>query len=274
MNKKSWIIFGVFSALYVAALIILTPYDFQITSSLYKEGILTNQICEVVGPLFMPFFAIFACVSLIIRVKPKSNVKKWFLYLGLGFVYIYAFFMGMFTLKYSYAPYLFIPAIVLYVLFTVLTIYINLKILKEANINKFINLCLVFLTVSITSLIITDLIKLTFSRGRFQEILSGEVEYHPWYYFTWRFKLNSSFPSGHTTRAGTALCFGALIFYKTGNKYWTLITEILALIFTIGVAVSRLFEGMHFATDILTAFYLITVSYYLSKAIFLTKNNK
>ena len=272
MKKKSWIIFGVYSAVFVAALIVLTPYDFKITSSLYNPGVWINKTLEVLGPIFMPFFSIFACVSLFIQTRLKSKVKQWLVYIGLGFLYIYTIFMGIFTLKYSYAPYLFVPAIVLYAFFTGFTIFLNLKVVKNENRARFIKLCLVFFIVTMTSLVVTDIIKIIFSRGRFHEILAGEVEYRPWYCFTWRFQINSSFPSGHTTRAGTSLCFGALVLYKTRNKIWTLIVEIVAIVFTIGVAISRLFEGMHFAIDILTGFYLITISYFISKTILINDN--
>ena len=114
------------------------------------------------------------------------------------------------------------------------------------------------------SLILVDIIKLFISRARFQEILSGEREYTLWYVPTWKFILNSSFPSGHASRAATALCFGLFLLYKD-KKILGWIIEGVAAIFAIAVAISRLYEGMHFPTDILVGFYLTTSGYFISK---------
>lgn len=272
--KKSYIIpLCVFILLGVVALVLLTPYDYEITSNLYHKEIPVNQFLEVIGPAFMPFFMFYAVISLLMLLKFKKTYTKVLAYIGLCFSYIYAFFMGTFTFKHSYCSALFIPSIIVYVLFTIGVIYLNQKIIKKSNnVSMHIKICFVMFIVCATSLMITDIIKLVFSRVRYIE-LDGTNTYHPWYYITGLFNLNSSFPSGHVTRAGTALCFGLLPLYKNRKNMWMIVIESIALIFTILVGISRLFEGMHYACDILVGFILIVSSYYISKNLILIKNN-
>lgn len=269
MDKKFWIAYISFVFIYVTAMIIFTPYDYTITSSLFSPSIWLNEIFEVIGPIFMPFFTIYAVVSLIMNLKFQNKTKRVFSYIGFGLLYIYAFFMGCMSLKYSYASYLFIPSIILYILFTVLMVYLNKKVFVNYK-DKHIRICFVILIVVLTSLALTDIIKLAISRVRFQEI-SNLTPYNPWYVPTGRFVLNSSFPSGHVTRAGTTLCFALLLLYKGAKKRCVVLIEICALVFTILVGISRLFEGKHFMCDILTALFLIVSSYYLGKH-FVLKN--
>lgn len=272
MQKKFYITTFISLAIFMTALIILTPYDLKISENIYQKGIWIDQFLEVIGPAFMPFFVFYSTVSLMCLLKVKNKVGQIFTYIGLGFVYVYAFFMGCFTFKHSYCPVLFIPSIVIYVLFTVLVVLLNLKLFKQNDkTNAHLKICFVILIICLTSLLLTDIIKLIFSRARYHEILAGEAAYHPWYYLTGRLVLNSSFPSGHVTRAGTALCFACLLFYKQRKKVTLIIVEALASIFTIVVGISRIIEGMHFATDVLTGYYLICLSYYLSKRFLLEK---
>ena len=271
VKKKFWITFIICTVIFIAALASLTSFDLSISNSFYQKGILVNKVLEVIGPAFMPFFVIYAVTSLICLLKFKKRFYQIFTYIGLGFAYFYAFFMGCMTFRHSYCPALFIPSIILYLLFTGLMVFLNLKVFKKKeDYLVHIKICLVMLIVTMTSLILTDILKIFFSRVRYFEVLEGQP-YNPWYYLTWRWNINSSFPSGHVSRAGTTLCFALLLYYKKTKSIYIYAIELLATIFTIWVSLSRVVEGMHYATDILTAFYLINVSYFISKYLLLTK---
>ncbi|HEV7710465.1 MAG TPA: phosphatase PAP2 family protein [Asanoa sp.] len=65
----------------------------------------------------------------------------------------------------------------------------------------------------------------------------------------------SSFPSGHTSAAATLYCGLALLFAlrATDRRWETLVWTIFVLI-PIGVALTRLYRGMHHPTDVLASF--------------------
>ena len=138
------------------------------------------------------------------------------MYAALGLAYVYFFMMGAMTFKYSYAPYLFIPSIVLYLLWTGFSVfaYKRLQAKGKGELNKTLSLIIFFTTLA--AMVGSDGIKLTFGRVRFY-LLKSPDEYLPWYYVQ-SHNLNSSFPSGHVTRAAISLCLTLIPLYFGYNK--------------------------------------------------------
>jgi len=63
--------------------------------------------------------------------------------------------------------------------------------------------------------------------------------------------VNSSFPSGHTAATMTYLAIAIVLGWHL-SRHWTRIALIvLSVVLTIFVAVSRIYEGMHFPTDVI-----------------------
>ena len=258
-GKYFWIIFAVITVIYVAAMSVFTFYDYEITSSLYDKGTAFGVIFEISGPVFMPFFGIYSIVSLPFVLKVKKTPVKVLLYVVLILLYAYYCFMGAFTLKYSYAPFMFIPSIIIYVTFTVLCFFINVKMPDS---KRAIHKCVILVTffTVLTAMLGVDLIKVVFGRKRFYTITSEE--YAPWYVIQ-SHALNSSFPSGHVSRAALSLCFALLCYYK--NKKYVPLIKVVAVIFTVLVAVSRLYEGMHYPTDVITAVFITMSVFFISE---------
>ena len=264
-SKKAYfsiLICGV--AIYVVLMAIFTFIDFKITSSLYKPGTHFGKIFEAIGPMFMPLFMIYSIVGLFVQLKFKRNSSKILSYIGLGFSYIYATFMGVMTHKHSYASWMFIPSIIIYVLFTVFVVILNFKFKtkEETYIKKHITILLVmFITCSI-SLMGVDIIKCIFGRLRYIEKKSAD-EFRYWFYIN-KFSFNSSFPSGHAARAMTAVCFSLLPLYWNKSKV-SIVIQLIAIAFAVTVSISRLFEGMHYVTDIITGLFIVCVAFFVSK---------
>ena len=257
--------------LYVASMSIFTFFDYQITSSLYNPGTTFGKIFEATGPMFMPFVMMFSTVGLIIILKFKKKSAKVLAYIGLGFCYIYATFMGVMTHKHSYAPWMFIPSIVLYVLFTTFTILLDLRIKKEKPeiIEKYTRFLFVIFITGSVSLIGVDIIKSIFGRVRYL-YLTNKSDFKYWFYIN-KFDFNSSFPSGHASRAMTTICFSLIPLYF-GKKKLSLFVEAVGIIFAITVAISRMYEGMHYPTDLITGLLLTYLAFFISRYNFLFKN--
>ena len=174
-GKLFWISFAAITVIYVAAMSVFTFYDYEITSSLYDKGTAFGVIFEISGPVFMPFFGIYSIVSLPFVLKVKKTPVKVLLYVVLILLYAYYCFMGAFTLKYSYAPFMFIPSIIIYVTFTVLCFFINVKMPDS---KRAIHKCVILVTffTVLTAMLGVDLIKVVFGRKRFCAFLEGPFQ--------------------------------------------------------------------------------------------------
>ena len=265
MNKRRFLTVTIIvSVIYVALMVLFTFYDYQITDGLFNSGTPFGKVFESIGPTFMPFFMMYSVIGLFSFLKFKKKASKVFAYIGLGFSLLYACFMGVMTHKHSYAYWTFIPSIIIYVAFMILSVFINKKIKEKDERFQRLHVKILFVTfiTASVSLMGVDIIKSIFGRVRYLN-LSDESLFKPWYYIN-SFDFNSSFPSGHASRAMTALCFSLIPLYFKKNVL-SYVLEVVAVLFAITVSVSRLAEGMHYPTDILTGAYLTFIAFYISK---------
>lgn len=245
-------------------MVLFTFYDYKITNALYNPQTGFGMIFEAIGPMFMPFIMIYSTLGLIILLNFKRKVSKVFAYIGLGFSYIYATFMGVMTHKHSYAPWMFIPSIIIYVLFTVFVIVLNLKLKKASDdiIDMHIRIMLIMFITASFSLIGMDIIKSIFGRVRYTK-LTDPSGFRYWFWIN-SFDFNSSFPSGHASRSMATVCF-ALIPLYWGKKKLSLFIQVVAITFAVTVSISRLFEGMHYPTDIITGMSITYMAFLISR---------
>ena len=258
---------------YVALMAVFTFFDYQITDSLFHLGTGFGRVFEAIGPMFMPWFMIYATVGLIMQLKFQRRVSQAFAYIGLGFSYLYATFMGVMTHQHSYAPWMFVPSIVLYVLFTVFVIFLNhgfKKASKETRKNHIAILFVMFIVAG-TSLMGVDIVKCIFGRVRYIN-LADPSDFKYWFYIN-KFDFNSSFPSGHAARAMTTVCFSLIPLYF-GKKKLAVAIEVLGIAFAITVSISRMVEGMHYPTDIVTGLVMTYLAFFIGGHHFLAKKDE
>lgn len=254
-------------------MIVFSFFDYQITNALYNPKTSYGIFFEATGPMFMPFFVMFSTIGLIKNLSFKKRISQILTYVGLGFLYIYGTFMGVMTHLHSYAPWMFIPSIVIYILFSVFTVYLN-KQIKEKHIDlvsKHIYILYVMLITAAISLVGVDTIKCIFGRVRYLDLSSAD-QFKPWFHIN-DFLFNSSFPSGHTARATTVVCFSLIPLYFKKTKLSYVIFGV-GIAFAIATAISRLLEGMHYPTDILTGFIITLLAFYISKYYLLDRGVK
>ena len=72
--------------------------------------------------------------------------------------------------------------------------------------------------------------------------------------------VNSSFPSGHTAAAATYLALAIVIGWHTRHRWVRVGLIVLTAVITFCVALSRLYQGMHFVTDVIAGAILGVVS--------------
>ena len=257
-----WLIICAFAAIYVALMAIFTPLDYHITNELYNPQLLFSKICEVTGPIFMPFFGIYAIVSLFFCVKIKRTVLKIAFYAALSLLYAYYFFMGSFTLKYSYLPALFVPAIVSYPIWTAFCTYLNKIIIKNGLKCIHFKIALVTFFTVFAAMGGVDIIKPICGRIRYNEL---KGEYLPWYVIQSHL-FNSSFPSGHAARSSLVLLFVLIpSYFQKKNTALKICLYVLGFAFIALVSFSRMLEGMHYPTDLLTGAAITLFTFFISK---------
>ncbi len=110
------------------------------------------------------------------------------------------------------------------------------------------------ITVTYLSQGIVQLMKLIWGRPRYYAIQKYGLTFHRWYEIAglaWRSDRFRSFPSGHTVSAAAVflILFLPRLFPE---KHWkTGICFLIAALYTVFVASTRIFAGMHFLSDVL-----------------------
>lgn len=265
-----WLITIIFAILYISLMVVFTFYDYDITDALFNPATSFGKIFEVLGPIFMPFVGIYSIISILMNTKFNKKSIKVLTYFLLGLLYVYYFFIGSFTCKYSYLPVLFIPAIVSYVAWTIGSVYINKYIAKKGLIEIHKKIVWVMFITVLVAMVGCDIIKLTFGRIRYIK-LTDKSKYMPWYVIQ-SHEFNSSFPSGHASRASIILTLPLILqYFNKKSKILTICLHSICFAFIILVGISRLFEGMHYPTDILTSAFLTSIAFFISKHILINQ---
>lgn len=188
---------------------------------------------------------------------------------------------------------LYITYAFLSVIFSVISMFAG-KSLPKKNIKKIAYFVVITGIVAIISTAIVEVLKVLANRPRFRTLhaLGREDLYRRWYQFgkardltDKNFIVNfegkliqiekdgyKSFPSGHTCAA--AMTFSLLLLpdlFKIKNKEAKMFCYEFSIIFTAGIAVSRIIAGAHYLTDVLIGGTIPFVLFLLAKELFITK---
>ena len=248
------------SAIYAILMVVFSFFDLEINQALYNRGTTFGKIFEVIGPSPMLFLMLYSGISLIFLNKVENKTKRVLIYIGLGFALLYSSFMGVMAFKYSYAPWTFIPSIILSLGMIGFTIWFNFKIKKrdETFLKKHFIISLSIFIVAFTSILGTDLIKSIFGRVRYINLTNPD-DFKPWFHIN-SFDFNSSFPSGHAARSLSLIGIAFLPFYKQDRKLVPFL-EVIGIVFGLVVGFSRIIEGMHYPSDVVTGLYFVSLQY-------------
>ena len=108
----------------------------------------------------------------------------------------------------------------------------------------------------VAAIAVLEIIKITFGRVRFRDLVAaGDLDaYTPWYIPRW-FSGSKSFPSGHVGNA-TVLMMLPLWFGENASKRKKTAAYTVVIIWIFVMAISRIFAGAHFLTDVIFGFML------------------
>lgn len=243
---KNGIIFSIAFIVFAAIVSICTIYDYSVSSSIADPNLLWTKILDILGEIPALLFTGFN-IALIIAYLRKNDVKnKNLLYVVSGILlFISGFypFNKIFSFSELSAPLIVlicsIGGLAVSALFIKITFSFSDDLLK-----RYIKTAFTCVGVAISVLVIITVLKVIWGRPRFYELNGTDVLFSPWY-IPHLFSGHRSFPSGHTSNA-TMIYMIAAYFPKQRKWLCPLIGLWIA-----AVAISRVYAGAHFMTDVI-----------------------
>ncbi len=283
MNKIERI---VLYTVFVAALVVLTIFDFRISSSLYNPDSVFGKVFYVGGQApFLVFATFVSTLAYFFRPKQSKKMSVWFGVLFLAVGVLSAIYSGMELAKGANrllgSPWHGLAKIGMYLVFAApcyaLGFFPAFFLRKRlSNRKEIFAYAFMILFYALYILVFTNLLKVLAYRPRYRLLASlyeGEgiaSHWRPWY--AWQtffnkgayaadlevagvaYKLDDflSFPSGHTIVSVGVL----MVAYFPGLEKRSKWIRPLAYVYGAVVGLSRIFIGDHNATDSLFGFYL------------------
>lgn len=244
--SKGWFYWWI--TYFVIGMVIFTFLDLPIAKSLYHYSDTYGRIFEVVGLIPTCICGIFfsmsnLCTLSIARNKPVSIIISIFAFvLYIGFTLLSLYYVS---------PRFFIPVGVFSIVFIPVSYFLNRAICRKIDLYEVRKVMLIALFATFMAVIGQMLAKYCFNRPRYYLLSDPDTEFRYWFYH-YPFALDSSFPSGHAAQA--ALTYMILYLKRfipsLDTKKWDAILFLIATFLTVSTMLSRMFLGMHYATDV------------------------
>ena len=309
MEKAKKITLWVTVACFVAALVLGTIFDLQISKALaditWGQYYTTNFYAiagEVVGEMVL-YVIVISALAILIDYFFKRNVnKKWFYYVFIAIFAILSVGVGFYAIN-KFLKYLanfgvanvgeFISSTIGKVVLglvscaeTLIACLLFSKC-KEETLKQLAVWAVVVILVAIASNALVQIYKRIACRTRYRAMVYEDIEnfeyYSPWYVINHN-KFSStasfagdffkSFPSGHACASASMFSLVLLpcCFEKTNTTKWKAILITLAVTWTALVCVSRIVAGAHYFTDVLVGSFTTIFLTFLAKWTLLNKN--
>lgn len=211
-------------------------------------------IGEWPGPVFGSFAAAIIVRSLSAKAE-KCRALAWRLS-GFALEYLLMFYCVRATLK-PFAEYkeVFLISCILIPASLALIITKLTEIIPEKTLAELFVPALVTFFAALAVLVTVQLMKMVWGRIRFREF-GGDISlFVPWYRINF-FSGHNSFPSGHTANMAIIFAFPLWLSAIGKSRRTVIFSYIVIGICTAAMAVSRIFIGAHFLSDITVGFYI------------------
>lgn len=283
MSKKNWIIFSIIGAVCFLGLAITFFFlDLNISIAVASDNLKNPNIflktCAALGE-----FPIYIGPLLFGLVYGRTNkTKLWQLIANfVGFIVIYiagvrllgGVFEEFFESELGTLQYALLAPISL-LLYTLM--FLLFQKFSVENLEKLRDVSLIMLLVSCSSFVCVQVVKHVVGRVRFRALDETYSEFTN--FLTIKEFLgglngdnHKSFPSGHTASAACLLTCSLIPLKLSKNKWMPLITLGLSFLYVIMIALSRVFMGAHYASDVLFGFAFTSACYIVCYVIFVKK---
>ncbi|MCD8150528.1 MAG: phosphatase PAP2 family protein [Clostridiales bacterium] len=240
---------------YLLLMLVFTFADLNAELLIYHPDSTFGRCFEIVGTLPMPLVAVFTCMALVMTNRRKRTLSSVLSYIGIGLLLGYLIFYACISFEHA-VPGGWIPLLIVLIAWIVISVILCRKIIQCGNGDKLRKTAAIGICGCAAAVFGPMIIKEIMSRPRFNTLDDPAAQFTLWFVRLPHSaeSANSSFPSGHSAQAATSMFL--LLVPWFAEKYWTkkYIRTVLFVsgIFTIGVMLSRMVLGMHYATDVIT----------------------
>ena len=254
-NSFLWVV------VFIVGMVIFTFYDLPIAKKVYLLNESYGRFFEIIGLITTPMAGIFFAISnfLTLRVARKRILSIILSWLAL------IVFVGFNLLSVAMLNIHWLGEVFLFdLLFIRFSMWANRQICSSARVVELRKVMLVGLIACLAAVLGQTLIKYFFNRPRFITLTDPDTQFTYWF-VRHPIAHDSSFPSGHAAQA--ALSF-ILVLIKRFIPYlrtrkWDIVMWSTAIFITLSTMISRMFLGVHYATDVWAGCFLtlFTISF-------------
>lgn len=241
-------------------------YDLNISIALYDKESIFAKVFETIAEVPFNFLALTSFTMLFLtRKKVKTFLNIFLMIIYIIGMFTYGFLIVFFVLNYLKIKNAWIYGLSFAIPLVVITYFSLLPLSKREGGNLKRIAIIAVLTILIEQAIV-NVLKYTWGRPRMRDLINPQSDFRPWYLPNC-FKKGDSFPSGHSANASCIIAFTLLpvTFSKKNKKLKVIITSILCYIWIITVKISRIIQGAHFASDVLTGSTITLITFYFLK---------
>ena len=246
---------------FIIGMVIFTFYDLPIAKSVYLFNETYGKIFEILGLITTPMAGIFFAISNILTLRVAKNRILSIILSWLALIV----FVGFNLLSVAMLNIHWLGEIFLFdLLFIRFSMWANRQICSRARVVELRKVMLVGLFATLVAVLGQTLIKYFFNRPRFITLTDPDTQFTYWF-VRHPITHDSSFPSGHAAQAALAFMLVLLKRFIPGlrTKKWDVVMWLLAIFITLSTMISRMFLGMHYATDVWAGCFLtlFTISF-------------
>lgn len=272
---------GILFAILCGCLLLGSFFDYQISSSVYHGEFLLGQICASYGQYPATIAMSIGGTLLIYVCEKRMKCTTILAFLAGILLEAMAIMMAIMdpVLYLKDMPILVIVLIAFIILLT--ANYAMLKWVKDASREEIKTLIKFILFVVIVQIFVINMIKIPWGRPRMRMIaVTPEAYFQPWWVIGSGLKESltaigvaseefKSFPSGHTGCAACILLISVLPMLNEKARGKENLLFWIGVVFAFGIAISRIFMGAHFLSDVTIGFTVTLLVEILACRIFL-----
>lgn len=259
-KKVEYAAHAVISIILIALLIVASFFDQKISSALFSVNFI-SKIGAVLGKI--PAYFIFAFAGAVLAKSASLKEKRYRTRLPLIMLYVLVAFMGSVMLGYSMVDDIVTNKLVkllitgILTLLTMATVLSLVRLITADKINMLKKWAFTSLITIAVIIIAIAVIKISWGRVRYEDIVIGRGEFSPWY-IPQGYTGSKSMPSGHVALSACLFLLVPMFRALPNMRSVAVGMVFISIAFTVAVAFSRIMGGHHFLSDVTVA---IMISY-------------
>lgn len=259
-KKVEYASHAIISLILISLLVVASFFDQKISETFYSVNFI-SKIAAVIGKI--PAYFIFALAGAVLAKSASLKEKRYRTRMPLIVFYLFVTLVGSLMLGYSMVDDVvnktslkIIVALILTVL-TMATVLSLVKLITADKINLLKKWAFTSLITIAVIIIVVAVLKLAWGRVRYEDIVTGQGAFSPWY-IPQGYTGNKSLPSGHVALSACLFLLVPMFRALPNLRSVSVGMVFISIAFTVAVAFARIMGGHHFLSDVTIA---IIISY-------------